>query len=111
LRIPAEDPRRFGSDSDPLLADPVGYEVRFGPLVARESPESGEENPPFIIRPARKLTPEAMDTLKEAMADQKHRGLQRLRLRLQFSTAEDHRGRTGHRSRERVRAALRAARS
>jgi hypothetical protein len=29
LRIPAEDPTRFGSDSGHLIADPIGYQVRF----------------------------------------------------------------------------------
>jgi hypothetical protein len=29
LRIPAEDPRRFGSDSGHLVAGPIGHEVRF----------------------------------------------------------------------------------
>jgi hypothetical protein len=29
LRIPAEDPHRFGSDSGHLVADPIGHQVRF----------------------------------------------------------------------------------
>jgi hypothetical protein len=29
LRIPAEDPRRFGTDSGHLVADPIGHQVRF----------------------------------------------------------------------------------
>jgi hypothetical protein len=29
LREAAEDPRRFGSDSGHLVADPIGHEVRF----------------------------------------------------------------------------------
>jgi hypothetical protein len=29
LRIPAEDPGRFGSDSGYLVADPIGHQVRF----------------------------------------------------------------------------------
>jgi hypothetical protein len=29
LRIPAEDPRRFWSDSGHLLADPIGHQVSF----------------------------------------------------------------------------------
>jgi hypothetical protein len=32
LRIPAEDPRRIGSDSGHLVADPIGHQVRFLPL-------------------------------------------------------------------------------
>jgi hypothetical protein len=41
LRIPAKDPRRFGSDSGYLVADPVGHQVRFSPLIALESLKSG----------------------------------------------------------------------
>jgi hypothetical protein len=42
LRIPAEDPRRFGSDSGYLVADPIGHQVRFSPLGAPESVKSSE---------------------------------------------------------------------
>jgi hypothetical protein len=34
LRIPAEDPHRFGSDSGHLVVDPIGHQVRFSPLRA-----------------------------------------------------------------------------
>jgi hypothetical protein len=40
LRIPAEDPRRFGSDSGHLIADPIGYDVMFSPLGVPESLKS-----------------------------------------------------------------------
>jgi hypothetical protein len=42
LRIPAEDPRRFGSDSGHLIADPIGYDVMFSPLGVPESLKSSE---------------------------------------------------------------------
>jgi hypothetical protein len=45
LRIPAEDPRRFGSDSCHMVADPIGHQVRFSPLGVPESLKSGEESP------------------------------------------------------------------
>ena len=42
LRIPAEDPRRFGSDSGHLVADPIGHQVRFSPLGVPVSLKSSE---------------------------------------------------------------------
>jgi hypothetical protein len=50
LRIPAEDPRRFGSDSGHLVADPIGYEVRFSQLVVPESLKSSEHNALLVVR-------------------------------------------------------------
>jgi hypothetical protein len=44
LRIPAEDPRRFGSDSGHLVADPIGHQVRFAPLGVPKSRQCGEHN-------------------------------------------------------------------
>jgi hypothetical protein len=50
LRNPAEDPRRFGSDSGHLVADPIGHEVRFCLLVALEILKSGEHRLLLVVR-------------------------------------------------------------
>jgi hypothetical protein len=49
LCIPTEDPRPFGSDSRHLVADPIGYRVRFSPLDVPESLKSSKYGPLFII--------------------------------------------------------------
>jgi hypothetical protein len=50
LRIPAEDPRRFGSDSGNLVADPIGHQVRFSPLGVPDSLKSSEHNALLLVR-------------------------------------------------------------
>jgi hypothetical protein len=45
LRIPAEDPPRFGSDSGHLVAEPIGHQVGFLTAGRLESLKSGEESP------------------------------------------------------------------
>ena len=49
LRIPAEDPHRFGSDSGHLVADPIGHQVRFSPLSVPESLKSSERRLLLVV--------------------------------------------------------------
>jgi hypothetical protein len=61
LRIRAEDPRRFGSDSGHLVADPIGYEVRFSQLVVPERLKSSEHNALLVVRHLIEEAPAAIE--------------------------------------------------
>ena len=50
VSIPVEDPRRFGSDSGHLVADPIGHQVRFSPLGVPESLKSSEHRFLLFVR-------------------------------------------------------------